>query len=201
MANFFDQEGGDGADIFDPGGFFHQNKSKNPDLPAQLPNTYSDTLAAISQSLFADTAPARTNLLNRSNAFLGGGLDVTASPMYGSLKSAVDSQFGRARDNTIANTAAGGGLVDALSNQETQRAQTMTQGIGQLAQSELDRATGLATGLLPIGTGGLGKASETQAQTNASLYQAQIQQQQQQQAQQQQTGSAAGEFIGGVMGK
>jgi hypothetical protein len=159
----------------------HQEHMGKGGDPAQ--NPYAVQLAELSKKLFEQTDPLRTGLIDRSNAFVSGNMDITASPMYAGLKSAVDSQFGRARDNTIARTAAGGGLTDALVDLETGRANTMAQGTGQLASDEMNRAMGLGTGLLPIGSGGLGQAANLQGQ--------QIAMQQQQDAQAKQ-GAGAG---------
>jgi hypothetical protein len=146
-------------------------------------NESADLLARIAGDLYKQTDPLRKSLIGRSGNFLDGSLDVTNSPMYGSLKNAVDSQFKRARDNTIGTTAPGGALTGALSNLEGSRASTMTQGIGELAEGELNRAFGLATGMLPQTTSGLGTAAGIQSQ--------QLMAQQQQSAQAKQ-GAGAG---------
>lgn len=130
-------------------------------------NQSADALSALSQQLFQETDPLRTSLIGRSADFLNGG-DVTNSPQFGSLKNAVDSQFTRARDNTIARTAPGGALTDALTGLEGTRASTMAQGIGGLQENELSRALGLATGSAPTALGGLGNAANAQAQAIAA---------------------------------
>jgi hypothetical protein len=127
-------------------------------------NASADMLAKIAGDLYTKTDPLRTQLIGRSNNFLSGNLDVTQSPMFGSLKDAVDSQFAKARGNTIGNTPSGGALTAALTGLEGDRASTMTQGIGDLAQGEMDRSFGLATGMLPQTTGGLSAAAGIQAQ-------------------------------------
>lgn len=95
-------------------------------------------------------------------------LDVTQSPMFGTLKNAIESQYGRARENVISSTPAGGGLVSALSNLERGRADALTTGIGGLAQDELNRAFSLATGGMQSGFGGLSNAANIQAQLAAA---------------------------------
>jgi hypothetical protein len=138
------------------------------------PNPSADALAEISRRMFEQTDPLRTNLIGRSENFLNGGMDVTGTPQYLSMKNAADVQFQKARDNTIARTAAGGALTDALAGLESDRANFLTQGAGDIADTELNRAFGLATGLLPGAGQGLGQAAAIQAQ--------QIQAQQAQQA-------------------
>jgi hypothetical protein len=146
-------------------------------------NEAANELAGVARALFQQTDPVRKQLIGRSNDFLGGNLDVTASPMYASLKNAVDTQFNQARGNTIASTPSGGSLTEALTNLEGSRANTMTQGVGTIAEGELNRAFGLGTGLLPQTTSGLGQAAGIQSQ--------QLMAQQQQSAQAKQ-GAGAG---------
>ncbi|HEY6225407.1 MAG TPA: hypothetical protein VIW26_16610 [Gemmatimonadales bacterium] len=153
-------EGITGVNV-DPDPLGIRKKNEDPSNPS------ADALAKIATDLYNKTDPIRTNLIGRSNDFLSGNLDVTKSPMFGSLKSALDTQFARARDNTLARTAPGGSLVSALTNLEGDRARTMTQGVGDIADQELNRAYGFATGLLPQTTAGLGTAAGIQAQTLA----------------------------------
>jgi hypothetical protein len=160
-------------------------------------NKATDTLAGIAQNLYGQTDPIRQALIGRSAAFLGAPtsastgrfgitsvrdmrpglgrqmqqtqpLDVTQSPMYGTLKNAIDSQFKLATDNTIARTAPGGQLSSALSGLEGQKASAMASGIGGLAQDELARAYGLATGGAQMSTSGLASAGAIQAQIAAA---------------------------------
>lgn len=176
-------------EVFDPGGLSPSNPDSHKN-PKNNKNPSAEALAEISRALFEQTSPLRGGLIDRSNAFLAGDLDVTKSPMYAAMKTAVDSQFNRAKDNTIARTAAGGGLVDALSGLESDRAQTMTANIGQLAQGELDRSFGLATGILPTSTSGLGNAAAIQGNQLSE-----------QAAMQQQTAQSAGMGLGMLLAK
>lgn len=150
-------EGVTGVNV-DPDPLGMRKKNEDPSNPS------ADMLAKIAGDLYSKTDPLRTSLIGRGNDFLSGNLDVTQSPMFGSLKSAVETQFAKAKGNTIASTPSGGALTSALTNLEGTRANTMAQGIGDLAQGEMDRAYGLATGMLPQTTGGLGAAAGIQAQ-------------------------------------
>lgn len=131
------------------------------DMP---PNEAAIALANIAKELHAESTPLRRQLLGRSGQFMAGDLDVTASPQFEGLKAGSDLAFNRARTNTIANTPSGGGLIDALTNLETNRAVGMAQGAGSIAESELMRALGLATGSNPSVTSGLGQAAGIQGQ-------------------------------------
>lgn len=123
----------------------------------------NDALGELAKKLFMQTNPLRKNLINRSNQFLAGGMDVTQSPIYGALASATDAQYKRARDNVIGNTAPGGALTSALSNVESNRANMLAQGAGTIAGDETNRALTIATGGSAQGLNSLGQAGATQA--------------------------------------
>lgn len=178
-ANLF--EGLTGVNV-DPDPLGMRKKNTPPDT------SNADALARIATDLYNKTDPLRTSLISRGNDFLSGNLDVTSSPMFASLKNSVDSQFRKARENTLGTTPAGGSLTAALSGLEGTRANAMTQGIGDLAKSEMDRAFGLATGILPQTTSGLGAAAGIQSNLFA-----------QQQAQNAQAKQGAGAGLGMIM--
>lgn len=125
----------------------------------------ANDLSGMAKALFAETDPLRRGLIGRSEQFLGGGLDVTQSPMYGALKQGAEDQYARARRNILAATPGGGALTSALTDLEKAKAGTMTAGTGELANQELARAMSLATGApLTASFGGLGTAGSIQAQ-------------------------------------
>lgn len=170
------------GDIFDPAGVVTGGGDADKD-PLSLgargrepggkkggpaPNPSADALAEISKQMFQQSAGVRGGLIDRSQSFLDGNLDVTSNPQFLGMKNAADVAFQRARDNTIARTAPGGGLIDALAGVESDRANTLVQGAGSIAGDEMNRAFGLGTGLLPTATGGLGQAAGIQAQQIAS---------------------------------
>lgn len=125
-------------------------------------STAGQLLEEIARQFFNQTNPVRNSLLDRSSNFLNGNLDVTQSPMYGSIKAANEAQFKRARDNVIANTASGGALTSALTNLEGQRAANMATQVGNLANDEMSRAYGFANPQAAMA--GLGSAGAIQAQ-------------------------------------
>lgn len=184
-------------DVFDPGGLTGGGdpdkdplgigaRGRQPGGKKGTPtNESAEALAEISKQMFQQTAGVRGGLIDRSQSFLDGNLDVTASPQFMGIKNAADVAFQRARDNTIARTAPGGGLIDALAGVEGERANTLVQGAGAIAGDEMNRAFGLGTGLLPTTTAGLGQAANVQAQQIAS-------QQAQQAAGKQAAGTGAG---------
>lgn len=169
----------------DPLGIGARGRQPGGKKGGPVPNESAEALAEISRQMFQETTPIRQGLIGRSNDFLTGNMDVSSTPQFLSMKNAADVQFGQARDNTIARTANGGGLVDALAGLESDRANFLTQGAGDIAESEMSRAFGLGTGLLPQTTGGLGQAASIQQQQIAS-------QQAQQAAGKQAAGTGAG---------
>lgn len=64
---------------------------------------------------------------------------ITANPLFGSLKSAVEGSFDQARNRTIATGGEGGALMGALQNLETDRANALAQAFGQVALNEQGR--------------------------------------------------------------
>lgn len=126
-------------------------------------NAGADALSQIAGSLYSQTDPNRRLILDRQNQFLRGNLDVANTPMFGALKNATDQQFGRAQENILASTAGGGALTSALAGNEIAKANTLTQGIGNIAQDEYNKAFGFATGAPQQAMQGFGSAASAQA--------------------------------------
>lgn len=124
---------------------------------------FSDIQAQLAQELFNQTDPLRQALIGQSESFLGGGRDVTATPMYQNLQRTTGINFNQAKDNTIARFAPGGALIDAMTQLEADRAGTLSQGASNIYGSELDRAMMLGTGTAGTALGALGQAGNTQA--------------------------------------
>lgn len=149
------------------------SSSKGGGRDSKRASRSADTLSKIALDLYNQSSPVRQGLLDRSNAFLAGNLDVTASPLFGSVKDAIQSQFARAKENVLANTASGGALTSALSDLESNKASSMASAMGGLASDELSRAYGLATGGAQMSQSGLASAGGIQSQLAAN--QAQVQ--------------------------
>ena len=132
----------------------------------------ANELAGMAKKLFAETDPLRQSLIQRSSDFLSTG-DVTQNPAYGALKQGAEQQFGRARQNILANTPTGGALDAALAGNEYAKASQLTQGMGGLYNQEMARAMQLGAGTpLTAAFGGLGTAGSIQAQMAAAQAQA-----------------------------
>jgi hypothetical protein len=120
--------------------------------------------AQLATLLAAQSDPLRQSLIDRSEQFVGGNLDVTASPAFSAFKNQTEGQYQNARDNIIASTPTGGGLTAALTELEGNRASSLGQGAGSLAETELARALNLATGTTGQAVSGLGNAAMLQGQ-------------------------------------
>jgi hypothetical protein len=125
-------------------------------------NPAAEMQARLATQLFNETDPVRQSLIGRSNDFLGGGMDVTATPTYGALRDATARQFQTARDNAISQLPAGGALSSALVGLQGQRASTLAQGASSAFGDEMARAMTLATGQTGESIGGLGQAAQAQ---------------------------------------
>lgn len=133
-------------------------------------NDTAGVQAQISQDLFNQSDPLRQMLIDRSTNFLGptGLGDMMSSPAYLAFKGQTDGNFAKAKDNTLASLPNGGGLMDALTGLEGQRASTLSQGAGQIYDNETARALSLATGQVPTAMSGLGQAANAQSMNAAS---------------------------------
>ena len=112
----------------------------------------------LAKQLFRQSDPLRKELFSQSEDFLGGGFDVSGSPVFGAGKQTIEDQFGRAREGVIAGTPEGGQLTAALAELEGARAGSLTQFTGGLAESEQNRALQLASGGTAQGASILGSA-------------------------------------------
>jgi hypothetical protein len=161
------------------------SKLGGPKVPG---SSAASLLEQLSAKFYNQTDPIRKSLIDRSTNFLSGNLDVTQSPIYGSLKAANDAQFKTAKDNALSMLPGGGGLTAALVDLEGQKASNMTSAIGSLANDELGRAYGFANPQTSLA--GLGGAAQIQSQQATA-------QAQQRAAAKQGIGSGIGAILGG----
>lgn len=94
--------------------------------------------------------------------------DPTASFLYGPTKSAIESQYGIAKNNLIAGAAPGGAMTTGLANIEGQRARTLAAVISDITEKEYANAMSLATGGASQSMTGLGSAGAINAQLQAA---------------------------------
>lgn len=113
------------------------------------------------------TAPARTNILDRGQAFLEGDFDPTESPVYDPSRRAIEGQYQQARQNVIAGSPSGGALQTNLANVEMGRAGNIGQMAGQVANEEYNRIYGAAFGAPQTSISGLSGLGSSQIAADA----------------------------------
>jgi len=168
---------------FDPFNPFGKGGSK------KKKTNFADIQGQLAQRLFDQTDPLRSALIGRSEDFLSGGFDPTQTPAYQDLQLQTGRNFNQAKDNIIARFAPGGGLIDAITGLEGDRAATLSGGASQIYQSELDRALSLGTGATGLALGSIGQAGNIQAMKSQAAAERDS-------AKAQGTGAAVGSFAG-----
>ncbi len=139
-----------------------------PDEANQAAGQAAEAQTQLAQQLVSQTDPLRRNLISDAEAFLSGGRDVSGLPEFAAGKDVLESQFGRARENVIANTQKGGGLTAALAGLEGSRASGLTALTADIAGDEVNRALQLGTFGAAQGSQGLGSAGFLQSQRAAA---------------------------------
>lgn len=89
-------------------------------------NSYGEALAKIALESYNQGAPLRQAFLSQGQSVLDGSFNpqtsATYAPLYNTARSGIESQYGVAKDNIMANTASGGALTGALADLEMARA-------------------------------------------------------------------------------
>lgn len=142
------------------------------------------------RALWNTTAPIRSNITNQLTNFTKGNFDISKMPAYAPGKNAIESTYRTARDQTIADTPAGGLLYDELTNLSAERARDLSDVVGGIQADLLNKAYGAG-----YGTPQVSIAGANQAAGNLNSYMAA----QQTQANQQAIG--IGELIGTIATK
>jgi hypothetical protein len=127
------------------------------------------SLANISNQMYSQTQPLRSNLLDRYQRVLSGGYDYKTDPVYsalfGTAKQGIESQYNVGRQNIMGSTPTGGALTKALSNLEIARAGDMgtvpANLQNQIASSLFNQATGTAWNSPTQSASMLGQANNT----------------------------------------
>lgn len=121
----------------------------------------SDLQAELAARLFEQTDPIRQGLVDRSTAFLEGGLG--SSPTYQGYRADLENQYTGARERIIGSLPKGGGLTSALAELEASRARDLTQGGAAINEAELGRALQLGTGTTFPALSSLGQSGSVEA--------------------------------------
>ena len=133
-------------------------------------------LEKMAKDYYNRTKPIQKQLVGNYLDFLGGDYDVTSNPAWGAGRNVLENQYDVARENTIAGMPTGGGLMDALSDLESDRAQSMVGLASQIAQDEYNKLYGMTTMAPQQSFGALSNLAGQQAmaasQQRAGLYDA-----------------------------
>ena len=131
----------------------------------------SEEQARIARELFGQTAGLRTGTLSTLEALLRGERPATMR-VFAPEREAIESQFGRARENIISGTPARGGLMSRLlADVETERAQALGAQEAGVRREGFEQALRLGWGAPGTALSGLGSA----AASFGGLFQSQAQ--------------------------
>lgn len=126
----------------------------------------------IAQKYYKETAPYRQNAYNRWNQMDAGNWDVTTDVNWSPARQVLEDQYGRAKENIIANTARGGPLDEALADLSESRAQDLTGLSASILANEQQKKYGAAFGAPQTSAATLSSLASTsamaQAQENAA---------------------------------
>ncbi len=129
--------------------------------PASSP--YEQQTAAIANALFKQTKAARKGFTTDWANIMQGGTPQFAGTMFSGMRPAVDAQYDTAKGNILANTPEGGGLVESLSNLESERGGQMANMLNQIWMDQINKAYGAAWNAPQQSMSGLGSAGSSYA--------------------------------------
>jgi len=86
--------------------------------------------------------------------------------MWDPSKSALESQYGRARENVLGNMPSGGALQQQLTNLEMGRAQGLGDISKSIAEDEYNKIYSAAMGAPQVSIGGMSQLAATRAGEN-----------------------------------
>ena len=130
---------------------------------------YEDSLAKMAEELYSQTSGMRGNLIGELEQVSSGQYDPTKSamfsPMFAQAKQGVESQYGLAKENILANTARGGAQTGSLANLEMSRAGQASELPSTISMNVLNdmlgKTYGAAFGTPQQSMAGLGTAAST----------------------------------------
>lgn len=163
---------------------------------------YEESLAKMAEELYSQTSGMRGNLIGELEQVSSGQYDPTKSamfsPMFAQAKQGVESQYGLAKENILANTARGGAQTGSLANLEMSRAGQASELPAMISQNILSdmmgKTYGVAFGTPQQSMSGLGTVASTFGQKQS---QAMASDSAENAAKYQAIGLGAGGFLGG----
>lgn len=112
--------------------------------------------------------PLQNEVYSGLSDFMNGGRDVSANPVWGAGKYAAEKAYGSSNDQIMNSMPAGGALYSAAAGNAANRASTLTQLMGQIAQDDYNKAYGIATGDPQTSVSNLQQLGQSQDAQNAS---------------------------------
>ena len=109
-------------------------------IPKDTPG--SSALMGMGKNLWNTAQPVNTALGGIFNDFISGGFNVTNTPQWSAALNVANSQYDQAANQIKGNMPAGGQLLNALADSSNQRAGTLTNFAGDLANQLFGQATG-----------------------------------------------------------
>jgi hypothetical protein len=105
-----------------------------------------DLLTIMANETYGNTAQARDLINRRGLDFMQGNFDPSTSPAWAPTKNMAEQQYSSAKQDIMGNTPKGGALLRELSGANMDKARTMVNQSGNIAQDEYNKIFGLATG-------------------------------------------------------
>lgn len=124
---------------------------------------YEAALSRIAKDIWKKTSPSREGFYADWANIMEGGTPQFADTMFAGMRRPIEAQYGAAKQGVLAGTPAGGGLVDALSQVETGRAEGMANILNQIWQDQINKMYGAAFNAPGQAMQGLGSAASSYA--------------------------------------
>ena len=117
---------------------------------------------------YEPSAPAPPAVTPAADGGTGGlAYDVTRNPVYRAGRQTLEDQYDVGRQNILAQTPAGGALIDSLAQMEQGRSQSLGGLSAQVAQDEYNKLYGMATGAPGQAMSTMSNLAGQQAMANA----------------------------------
>lgn len=151
--------------------------SKTPDMPKADPSPYDIAMADIAKKEYDRTDPLRSQMLDQYGGLLSGSTSVYDLPQFKALQEGFDTnyravrpqvegQYNIARENVLGSVPRGGGLTQALTNVESNRARSVSDlayersnAAQQMIMDMLNKAYSYVTGSPMVSISGYGQAA------------------------------------------
>lgn len=118
----------------------------------------------MAKNLWETSTPMRSTILGQLQGVLGGELPEPLIPQYQMGRQGLEGQYGVARDNILSSLPSGGGMTQALTDLETNRANAVGGLKAGMLNDLYNTAQGVAFNMPSLAFQGMGQAGQTYAQ-------------------------------------